>query len=115
LAEAVGYDRAAKSRIWGSPGFGAALDHFRQEIVSQSAMAAFDPVESDIVSELDRGAHPPQRRDIRAADSLEAFGAKLGLVPPFGGDGVPQAVDDLVTHVEKAGALGGHQPFMRTG
>src|SRR6267154_4023574 len=108
------HNRAAKGRVWGSPGFGAALDHFREHEVSQPAMAAFDPVKSDIVGEFDRGAQPPQRRDVRAADSLKAFGAKLGLVPAFGGDGAPQAVDDFVAYVEKAGALGSHQPLMRT-
>src|SRR5258708_17754993 len=107
-------DRAAKGRIWGSPGFSAALDHFHEHVVSQSTMAAFDPVNSDIVGELDRGAQPPQRGDVRAADSLEALGAKLGLVPAFGGDGVPQAVDDFVAYVEKAGALWSHQPLMLT-
>jgi len=52
-------------------------------------MAAFDSLESDIVGKLDRGAQSPQRWDVRAADALEAFGTKLGIVPSLGRDCVP--------------------------
>ena len=37
----------------------------------------------------------------------------LRLVPAFGDDGIPQAVDHFVAHVEKARAFGRLQPFVR--
>ena len=78
-------------------------------------MAALDAVEADVVGEFYGGAEAPECRDVRAADALETFGANFGVVPTFGDDGVPEAVDDFVANVEEAGAFGGLQPLVRAG
>src|SRR5258706_5905294 len=99
-------DSATQGRVGRRPGFGAALLHLIEDVVGELAMTSLDAVEANVVRELDRGAQSPERRDVRTSDALKAFGAKLLVIPAFGGDGVPQAVDDFVANVEKAGAFG---------
>ncbi len=110
-----GDDGAAQRGIGRGPGLGAALCHFTEDVISELAMAALDAVEADVISEFNGGAQPVESGDVGAADALEALGAEGGLVPAFGDDGVPQAVDNLIAHVEKAGAFGRLQPFVRAG
>ena len=86
-----------------------------EDVIGEMAVAALDAVHADVVGQFDGGAQAPQRGHVRTADALEAFGANLGVVPAFGGDRVPQTVDDFVAHVEEARAFGRLQPLVRAG
>jgi hypothetical protein len=78
-------------------------------------VAALDAVHANVVCQFDGGAQAAQCGNVGTANALEAFGAELDVVPPFGGDGAPQAVDDFVTDIQEASALGGLQPLVRAG
>src|SRR5450755_2652042 len=74
-----------------------------------------DAVQADVVGEFYGGAESPEGGAVGAADALETFGANFGIVPTFGDDGVPKAVDDFIADVEEAGAFGGLQPLVGAG
>src|ERR1019366_815196 len=105
-------NRAAQRRIGGRPRFGSALFHFAEDVVGQLPVTALDALHADVVRQLDGGAQSPQRGHVRTANALEAFGADLGIVPAFGGDRAPHAVDDFIAHVEETSTFGRHQPLV---
>src|SRR5262249_21945205 len=79
------------------------------------AMAVLDAIHTDIFRKLDGGTQTPERWNIRASDSLEAFGTDCFVIPAFGGDGVPELVDDFVADVEKSRAFRCLEPLVWTG
>src|SRR5262249_32116990 len=78
-------------------------------------MAMFDAVHANVFRELYRGAQTPEGGHVRTSDSLETLGADCFVVPSFGGDGIPELVNDFIANVEKSRPLRRLKPFMRAG
>lgn len=78
-------------------------------------MPLFDAIHANLIGKFDGSLQAAERRNVRAADTLKAFGADLCVIPAFRGDGVPQTVDYIVADVQESAALGRLQPFVRTG
>src|SRR6185369_7236255 len=110
-----GGDATAQCGIGRSPRKSAAFGHFREDVVGVGAVALFDAVDADSVGEIDGGAQAADRGDVGAANTLKALGSDFFVVPTFGGDRVPEAVHNFIADVEKAGAFGGLEPFVRAG
>jgi len=72
-----------------------------------------DPFHADLICQLHRRAQAPQGRHVGAANPLKPFRAQGSAHPNGGDDGVPQPVDDLVSHIKKTGAFRRLQPFVR--
>ena len=55
-------------------------------------------------------ARRPQRQEL-----LKSLRAESGIVPALAGERVPEPINDLVTYIEEAGALGPLQPLVSAG
>src|SRR3979490_1803173 len=78
-------------------------------------MTLFDPVDTDVVGQLDRGPQSPQCRYIGTANALKSFGANLRIVPAFGRDRVPHPVNHFIADIEESRSLRRLKPLVQTG
>src|SRR5262252_9624317 len=85
------------------------------DVIGRGAMTFLDAVDSNLLGEVDGGAQTCESGDIGAADALEALGANFHVVPAFGGNCVPHAVNHFVAHIKEATAFGRLQPFVWAG